>query len=71
VPLVVVDCLETTDIHEGEDESPVRAASAGNLPLEINQAAIPAKGSGRDVNARLGAVAGSLASIAGGSLTIA
>ena len=51
--VLVVDRLETVDVDEGDDESPVRSTGAVDLPLEIHRPALTSKRSGQAVKAGL------------------
>ena len=67
VALRVIGRLETVDVDEGEDESPIRATDPVDLPLEIDKAAIASKRSGQTVEARVPAAQldGMMDSVAG------
>jgi hypothetical protein len=70
MPLQVVDRLETVDVDEGENESPIRPAGPVDLPLEIDHAVVTSKRPGQVVNAGLRAVTGGLLPILRRPLTI-
>jgi hypothetical protein len=66
----VIDRLETVDVHEREDESPIRSSGPVDLPLQIDRPTITPKRSGQAVKACLMPLETSLSAIVPGAPAI-